>query len=141
MFNQKVNGYLSENPDYLSVSYSSPEINPVSIHRCGTTIDKYTRTKGCSSLPLQTWCEPNVAVNSFGMRPIINPKEYFEYINKYLSSIIYTDSIPLKNSTLPTEQYTLYNDNGNEPESSFLQAIQLDVSDTLSYFMGRPLNN
>jgi hypothetical protein len=135
MFNQKVNGYISENPDYVNFSYGSPEINPVSIHRCGTTIDKYTKTKNCSSLPLQSWCEPNVAVNSFGMRPIVNPKEYFGYITKYFSSIIYTDSISLKNSRLPSEQYSLYDNHGNEPDSSFLQAIQLEVSDTLSYFM------
>ena len=98
MFNQKVNGYLSQNPEYLNVSYSSPAITSLDIHNCGTTINKYKKVNNC--LPLQSWCSKNVAVESFAMRPIVNSNEYFESINKYLSSIIYTDSIELKKSGL-----------------------------------------
>jgi hypothetical protein len=136
MFNQKVNGYLSENPSYVNYSYGSPAVSSLSIHNCGTTINKFTKANACASLPLQTWCSKNVAVESFAMRPIVNSKEYFESINKYLSSIIYTDSIELKQSGLSKENYYIYTDYGVEPESSFIQAIKLDVSDKLSYYMG-----
>jgi hypothetical protein len=135
MFNQKVNGFTSENPDYLNYSYGAPAISAVDIHNCGTTINKYTKANTCASLPLQTWCSANVAVESFGMRPIVNSKEYFESINKYLASIIYTDSVELKESRLSSERYYLYEDYGYEPESSFIQAIKLEVSDKLSYYM------
>jgi hypothetical protein len=136
MFNQKVNGYLSENPDYVNYSYGSPAVSSLSIHNCGTTINKYTKANKCASLPLQTWCSANVAVESFGMRPIVNPKEYFDSINKYLASIIYTDSVNLKASGLSKEQYSLYTDYGYEPESSFIQAIKSDVTDKLGFYMG-----
>ena len=136
MFNQKINGYLSENPSYVNYSYSAPDVSNLSIHNCGTTINKYTKANACASLPLQTWCSANVAVESFAMRPIVNSKEYFESINKYLSSIIYTDSINLKASGISREQFYLYTDYGYEPESSFIQAIKSDVSDKLSYYMG-----
>jgi len=135
MFNQKVNGYLSQNPEYLNVSYSSPAITSLDIHNCGTTINKYKKVNNCSSLPLQSWCSKNVAVESFAMRPIVNSNEYFESINKYLSSIIYTESIELKKSGLTKEHYYVFTDYGYEPESSFIQAIKLDVSDKLSYYM------
>jgi len=136
MFNQKVNGYTSQNPDYLNYSLGAPAIKALDIHNCGTTIQKYNLAKKCNNLPLQKWCSPNVAVESFGMRPIVNPKEYFESINKYLASIIYTDSINLKASGLSNEHYTLYTDYGYEPESSFIQAIKSEVSDRLSFYMG-----
>ena len=135
MFNQKVNGYLSENPEYLNYSYSSPNINPIDTHNCATTINKYTKSNNCSNLPLQTWCSPNVASESFAMRPIVNSREYFESINKYLSSIIYTDSVKLKNSKLANESYSLYTDYGYEPESSFIETIKYDVTNQLSYYM------
>jgi len=135
MFNQKVNGYLSNNPDYLNYSYSAPRINPVNIHNCSTTINKYTKANKTSSLPLQKWASTNVAVESFGMRPIVNPQEYFDQLNKYLSSIIYTDSIELKNSGLTKERYYIFDDSAKEPESSFIQAIKSDVIDKLSYYM------
>jgi len=135
MFNQKINGYLSENPEYTNYSYAAPQVSARDIHNCGTTINKYKKIKNCSNLPLQSWCEPEVAVASFGMRPIVNPKEYFETVNKYLSSIIYTDSIELKKSGLSQESYYLYTDYGVEPESSFIQAIKSEVSDKISYYM------
>jgi hypothetical protein len=135
MFNQKVNGYISENPDYINQSYSGFTVPKRTIHNCGTTINKYTKEDKCASLPLQKWCSPHVAVESFAMRPIFNPKEYFESINKYLSSIIYTDSIKLKRSGLTNEHYYLYTGYGDEPESSFIQAIKSDITDKISYYM------
>jgi len=136
MFNQKVNGYWSQNPDYLNYSLGAPAIKALDIHNCGTTINKYVKSKNCADLPLQTWCSPNVAVESFAMRPIVNSKEYFESIKKYLSSLIYTDSIDLKNSKLSSESYTLISDYGFEPQSSFLQAIKLDITNKLMNVMG-----
>ena len=56
MFNQKVNGYWSENPSYLNTSLGAPGIKAVDIHNCGTTINKYTKAEKCGALPLQTWC-------------------------------------------------------------------------------------
>jgi hypothetical protein len=69
------------------------------------------------------------------MRPLINPNEYFQNLNKYLSSIIYTDSIPLKQSGLAGEQYTLFRDTGVEPMSSFIQSIELEITNYLSYLL------
>uniref|UniRef100_A0A6C0B0V6 Uncharacterized protein n=1 Tax=viral metagenome TaxID=1070528 RepID=A0A6C0B0V6_9ZZZZ len=135
MFNQKVNGTISQNPDYVNYSYGAPQVSAREIHNCGTTINKFKKANSCASLPLQTWCQPEVAVASFAMRPIVNPKEYFENINKYLASIIYTDSINLKASGLSQEHYSLYPDYGYEPESSFIQAIKLEVSNKLDFYM------
>ena len=134
MFNQKINGYTSENADYLNHSIGAPYVNAREIHNCGTTIQKY-KSNNNGNLPLQTWCSKNVAVESFAMRPIVNSKEYFENIKNYLSSIIYTDSIELKNSNLTKENYSLFSDYGTEPSSSLLQTINLEVSDKLSYLM------
>jgi hypothetical protein len=135
MFNQKINGYLTKNEDYLNGSYSAPKVSSLDIHNCGTTINKYTKSNNCSSLPLQSWCSANVAVESFGMRPIVNPQEYFENINKFLTGIIYTDSIPLKKSKLSLENYTLLSDYGSEPLSSFIQAIQYDATEHIQYYL------
>jgi len=140
MFNQKVNGYWSQNPDYLNYSLGAPGINPVDIHNCGTTIQKYMKSERCGSLPLQTWCSPNVAVESFGMRPIVNPKDYFQNIQKFLGSIIYTDSIPLKASGMSSENYSILTDYGIEPQSSFLQAINLEVTDHIMTIMCQATN-
>ena len=38
MFNQKVNHYLAENPDYVNSSLGAPYIRATDIHKCGTTI-------------------------------------------------------------------------------------------------------
>jgi hypothetical protein len=137
MFNQKVNGFTSQNPEYLNYSLGVPAISALDIHNCGTTVQKYTKSSSCSSLPLQSWCSKNVAVESFGMRPIVNSKEYFENIKKYLASIIYTDSIQLKNSGLSSERYKILLDYGREPESSFLQTINLEISNYLMYLFGQ----
>jgi len=141
MFNQKVNGYTSQNPEYLNYSLGAPGIKALDIHNCGTTIDKYQLASKCADLPLQTWCSPNVAVESFAMRPIVNSKEYFENIKKYLSAMVYSDSVDLKNSRMSTESYGLLTDYGFEPQSSFLQAIKLDVTNRLMYLMGEASGN
>jgi hypothetical protein len=70
------------------------------------------------------------------MRPIVNSKEYFENIKKYLSSLIYTDSVQLKNSKMASETYNILSDYGIEPQSSFLQSIKLDLTNKLMYLMG-----
>jgi len=134
MFNQKVNGTVSKNPDYLNHAYTF--IKPNAVHNCGTTINKYIKSSNSSSLPLQKWASSNVAVESFGMRPIVNPREYFDQLNKYLATIIYTDSINLKKSGLSNEQYYLFNESSTEPDNSFIQAIKSEVVDKLSYYMG-----
>jgi hypothetical protein len=134
MFNQKVNGNLSQNPEYLNSSYTF--INPKDIHNCGTTINKYIKASNSSSLPLQTWSSANVAVESFGMRPIVNPREYFDQLNKYLGTIVYTDSVNLKKSGLSSEHYYLFNEISTEPDNSFIQAIKGEVVDKLNYYMG-----
>jgi len=136
MFNQKINHFLSENPDYLNTSLGAPYVRATDIHNCGTTVLKYRKTEPCGSLPLQSWCSKNIAVESFAMRPIINSKEYFENIKKYLASIVYTDSIPLKESGIKAEQYTVINNYATEPSNSFLQAIELNVTNRLIYLMG-----
>ena len=84
MFNQKVNGYWSENPSYVNYSSGVPYVRAEQIHNCGTNLQKFKKNKNCGSLPLQSWCEPNAAVASFGMRPIVNSKEYFENLGVYL---------------------------------------------------------
>jgi hypothetical protein len=73
------------------------------------------------------------------MRPITNGNEYFDSIRKYLSSIIYTDSIPLKQSGLTLEHYRLA-EFDTEPQSSFIQAVNLEVTDYLSWCMGESGN-
>jgi hypothetical protein len=135
MFNQKVNGFTSQNPDYLNYSMGALQMNPYKIHTCGTNLEKFMVEKPCESLPLQTWCSKHVAVESFAMRPIVNSKEYFENISKYLASIVYTDAVELKQSELSKEKYKLFTDYGNEPDSSFLQTINLEVTDKLTTLM------
>ena len=139
MFNQKVNGYTSENPNYLNHSIGAPYVSAREIHNCGTNIQKF-KFNSCASLPLQTWCSKNTAVESFAMRPIVNSKEYFESIKKYLASIIYTDSVNIKNINFSKENYSLLTDYGYEPDSSFIQAINLEVSDKLSYLMSASMD-
>ena len=133
MFNQKVNGNVSKNPEYLNHAYTF--INPKDIHNCGTTINKYIKSSNSSSLPLQKWASTNVAVESFGMRPIVNPVEYFDQLNKYLATIVYTDSINLKKSGMSSEHYYLFNESSTEPDNSFIQVIKSEVIDKLSYYM------
>jgi hypothetical protein len=136
MFNQKINHFLSQNPEYLNKSMGAPYIRATDVHNCGTPILKYNKIEKCGSLPLQSWCSPHVAVESFAMRPIVNSKEYFENIKKYLANIIFTDSIDLKRSNLKAERYKVTDSFAVEPSNSFIQAIELNVTNRLIYLMG-----
>jgi len=135
MFNQKVNHFTSENPDYLNRSLGAPYVKATDIHNCGTTILKYRKAEKCGSLPLQTWCSPSVAVESFAMRPIVNSKEYFDNIKAYLASIVLDDSTNLKDSGMKSEKYNVINNFATEPSNSFIQAIELNVTNKLNYLM------
>ena len=128
MFNQKVNHYTSENPSYLNTSHGVPYARAFDIHTCGSTIQKYSKQNGCN---LQTWCSKNTAVESFAMRPIVNSKEYFDSIRKYLSDIVMTDSADLKTSNMANEEYQIFNDPGTEPTSSLLNSIEIEVTNKL----------
>ena len=136
MFNQKINHFLSENPDYLNRSLGAPYIKARDIHNCGTTVLKYNKAQRCGSIPLQTWCSKNVAVESFAMRPIVNSKEYFENIKKYLSELIMNDSLDLLKSGLKSEKYRVIDSFATEPSNSFLQAIELNITNRLIYLLG-----
>jgi hypothetical protein len=141
MFNQKVNHYTAENPAYLNYSYSMPKVSELDIHNCGTTINKYNKISSCGALPLQTWCSKNVAVASFGMRPIVQSKDYFSSIKEYLQTIILEDSENLKNSKLSEENYELLEDYGYEPAGSLLQAINLEVTTKINNLMAMSSDN
>ena len=134
MFNQKVNYYSGNNPDYLNRSYGAPDVTPLSIHNCGVTIEKYKKSNDCERLPLQEWCSKHVSVEAFGMRPIVSSTDYFQNIKKYLSNVILNDYKNLKNSGLANEEYSLVTDN---VESSFLQTIQLEVVEYLNILMAK----
>jgi len=135
MFNQKVNPFIEEDPEYLRYSYAPPRVRPADIHNCGTTINKYKKISKCASLPLQSWCSADVASVSFAMRPIISSTEYFTYIKQYLQSVILGDLEDLKKSKLSSERYQLFEDYGREPESSLLQAINLEATDKINEIM------
>ena len=141
MFNQKINHYTSQNPEYLNYSLGAPYVKPIDIHNCGTNVLKYRKTAGCNSLPLQTWCSPNVAVESFAMRPIVNSKEYFENIKGYLSKIILNDATGLKESGMKTEKYVTMNNFASEPSNSFIQTLEVNVTNYLSYLMSASTDN
>lgn len=138
MFNQKVNHFTENNPNYLNYAISpitNPNVSQLDIHNCGTTVNKYNKIEKCGSLPLQTWCSKNVAVESFGMRPIVNSKEYFENIKKYLQDIILNDQTLLAQTNLTSEKYELILDNGFEPIGSLLQALNLNVTTKINNVM------
>ena len=137
MFNQKVNGYTSQNDPQENYSLGAPYIRPQVIHNCGTTIQKYQKQGKCNGLPLQTWCSPEVAVQSFAMRPIVNSKEYFENIKEYLAKIVLADSDKLKSSQLTTENYRIINDFSREPLNSLLEAINIETTNKLSFLLAK----
>lgn len=141
MFNQKVNHSWEHNPSYLNYSIGVPKIRAEQIHNCGTTVERYRKIKNGNGLPLQTWCQPSVEVESFAMRPIINSKEYFNVIKNYLGTLVFNDQNRLATSGLAKEKYTLFEDYGNEPGSSFLQAINLEATDKISELMAAATDN
>ena len=141
MFNQKVNHFTEKNPSYLNKSIGVPKIRAEQIHNCGTTVERYRKIKNCNGLPLQTWCEPEVEVNSFAMRPIINSKEYFDIIKKYLGSLVLDDQIALNTSGMTNAQYSLFEEYGLEPDASFLQAINLEATNKIMDLMSAATDN
>ena len=141
MFNQKINHFIHENPSYLNTSSGAAMTRAEQIHRCGTNINTYKLAEDCGSLPLQTWCYKDVAVESFAMRPIVNSKEYYDNIKNYLKGVVDADHPLLNSSGLNKETYTLINDYGQEPLGSFLQMIKLDVLNTLNVIMGNSASN
>lgn len=139
MFNQKLHKFLSENEDYLNVSYSAPVANAMSIHNCTYTItNSYKNTPGFAS---QTWSDKNVAVENFAMRPIVNSTEYFSNIKDYLSQIIISDRDLLESSGLLNETYNPLIDPGTEPLTTFISMINLDVTNKLSVLMANSADN
>jgi hypothetical protein len=135
MFNQKLNYYINENPSYVNTSSGAPYTRPEVIHSCGTTINTYKLDEKCAALPLQTWCYKDVAVESFGMRPIVNSTNYYENISIFLKNIIDTDAKILNSTSLTREKYSIVTDYGVEPFSSFLQTIKADVINNLNVLM------
>jgi hypothetical protein len=75
------------------------------------------------------------------MRPIVNSEEYFKSIKKYLVNIILNDLNDLKKSGLSSEQYSIIDNYATEPSNSFLQAIELNVTNRLIYIMGEASEN
>jgi hypothetical protein len=154
MFNQKVNHFWEENPSYLNHSIGAPKVRAEQIHNCGTTVERYTKENKCNSssttpftsrdspyksksngLPLQTWCEPWAAVESFAMRPIVNSKEYFEQIKEYLGKVVMGDRPSLVASKLNQETYQIFEQNGFEPNSSLIQTLELEVTNRINVLM------
>lgn len=131
MFNNKLHHFLSDNEEYLNKSYSAPYVKQESIHNCTTPFHSYKNVKGL----LQTWGDKNAAVEMFAMRPIRNPKEYFDNIKEYLSNLVIDDRMNLIESGLANEKYSLFLDTGDEPLSSFISMINLDITDFLNFKM------
>lgn len=136
MFNQKVNHFISDNPKYELKENAGYRPGHVNINNCRITANKYKLSNSNTDLPLQTWTSKNVAVEMFAMRPIVNSKEYFENIRKYLSSIVYEDNSKIISKKLHKNEYTLLESYGVDPITSFLQTIRVDVIDRLNDIMG-----
>jgi hypothetical protein len=79
--------------------------------------------------------DKNVAVELFGMRPIVSSEEYLDSIKKYLTDIVLNDRLTLSNSNLINEEYIEFFDDGNEPMTSFISMINLDVTNKLNMVM------
>jgi hypothetical protein len=131
MFNSKLHHFLSDNEDYLNQSYAAPYLKQELVHNCTTPFHSYKNSGGL----LQTWGDKNAAVEMFGMRPITNPKDYFNNIKDYLGNLVINDRNNLIDSGLINESYSLFLDTGDEPLSSFISMINLEVTDFLNYVM------
>ena len=132
MFNSKLHHFLADNEPYLNTSYSAPYANQVGIHDCTTSFQGY---KNVNKALLQTWDDKNNAVERFAMRPIINPKEYFNNIKEYLSNLVISERESLLRTEMNKEQYTQFLDTGDEPLSSFINMLNLDVTEYLNLKM------
>ena len=100
-----------------------------------TLLSRYTQ-KSCDSL--QTWSSKDAAVIAFGMRPIINSKEYFNTIRCYLSQIVLNDLD--KVTSYSNHKYQLVDPNGQEPYASFLETIKRDLVSKLNVIMSNTCN-
>jgi len=131
MFNSKLHHFLANNQPYINTSYSAPYASQVGIHDCTTPFQGYKNTKGL----LQTWGDKNAAVERFAMRPITNPKEYFNNIKEYLSNLVISERQSLIGTEMTKERYTPFLDTGDEPLSSFINMLNVDVTDYLNIKM------
>ena len=134
MFNQKLHHYLSDNPEYIITPEMTSALTPLYVHNCTNPYTSLTNSKGTAS---QTWTDKNVAVELFGMRPIVSSEEYLDSIKKYLTDIVLNDRLTLSNSNLINEEYIEFFDDGNEPMTSFISMINLDVTNKLNMVMLR----
>ena len=82
---------------------------------------------------LQTWSSKDAAVYTFGMRPIISAREYYDNISYYLNDIVLKDSLNVIEFQKNT--YSPINNEGDEPTNSFLQILKLDVLNRLNSIM------
>jgi hypothetical protein len=95
-----------------------------------TLLSRYTQ-KSCDSL--QTWSSKDAAVMAFGMRPLINSKEYFNTIRAYLSNLVLNDVNKI--ISFSKDKYQLVDPNGQEPYASFLETIKRDLVSKLNVLM------
>ena len=70
-------------------SVAPPNVNPVTVHNCGTTMEKLKLPrKGCSngqvSGDLQEWCSPAVERYRWGSKIIETPQEYYRNIRDWV---------------------------------------------------------
>jgi hypothetical protein len=82
---------------------------------------------------LQTWSSKDAAVYTFGMRPIISSREYYDNILRYLNDIVLKDSqniIEFQKNT-----YSPINNEGDEPTNSTLQILKIDILNKLNSIM------
>jgi hypothetical protein len=91
------------------------------------------------NLPFQTWESKDAAVYAFGMRPIINSKEYFNNIRMYLSSLVLNDLEYSKK--FYNDKYTLIETADNDPINSFLEVIRYDIINKLNVVMANTCEN
>lgn len=82
---------------------------------------------------LQTWTSRESAMHTFGMRPILSSREYYDNILLYLNNVVLNDSekiIPFS-----TDTYSPISNAGDEPTNSFLEILKLDVLNKLNIIM------
>jgi len=140
MFNQRLHHFISENADFINNSYNAPNVSPLTVHNCITPHVSYV-TSNKEGMPLQTWLDKNLAVEMFGMRPIVNTHDYFNSIKSYLSELVIKDREPLDNSGLMSEEYNLVMDTGDEPFTSFLSMVNMDLTNKLNVLMANSADN
>jgi hypothetical protein len=101
---------------------------------------RYTQ-KTCDSL--QTWSSKDAAVYAFAMRPIVNPKEYYNNIRTYLTNIMLND-IPYI-QLFSNDKYIIINEDDSydlkQKLLSKLNVIMSNSCENISMFKNyNPLN-